>query len=94
MLNKSMNLNDERVRDAAKALEDSMDTRELVKFNMSSCRDEEDLAQMEMNVEDFNVSSLNMKVRHHHRTRQSRQHACMSNFSQWPLKELLQKKSH
>lgn len=65
MLNESMNLNDERVRDATKALEDSMDTREMVKFNLSSS---EDLAQLEMDLEDLNVTSLNGKVRSHHRT--------------------------
>lgn len=67
MANESMTFNDKRVRDAAKALEDSMDTRELVKFNLSSSRDEEDLAQMEMDIEVLNVTSLNVKVRRHHR---------------------------
>lgn len=67
MLNESVNLSDERVRDATKALEDSMDTREMVKFNLSSSSDNEDLAQLEMDLEDLNVTSLNGKVRSHHR---------------------------
>lgn len=63
MLNESMSLNDERLSDATKALEDSMDTREMVKFNLSSCSDKEDLAQLDMDLEDLNVTSLNGKVR-------------------------------
>lgn len=68
VLNESMHLNDERVRDATKALNDSMDTREMAKFNLSSDSDKEDLAQLEMDLEDLNVTSLNGKVRIHRMT--------------------------
>lgn len=68
MLNESMNLNDERVSDANKTLEDSMETREMVKFNLSSRGDKDDLVQLKVDLEDLNVTSLNGKVRSHHRT--------------------------
>lgn len=68
MLNESINFNNNRVKDATKALEDSMDTREMVKFNLSRCSDKEDLAELEMDLEDLNITSLNGKVRSHHMT--------------------------
>lgn len=68
MLNESINFNNNRVKDATKALEDSMDTREMVKFNLSRYSDKEDLAELEMDLEDLNITSLNGKVRSHHMT--------------------------
>lgn len=68
MLNESISLNDKRVKDANKALQDSMDTREMVKFNLSRCSDKEDLAELEMDLEDLNITSLNGKVRSRHVT--------------------------
>lgn len=68
MLNKSFKLNDMRVRDANRALEDSMDTRQKVKHKLSMCSGKGDLAPLERKTEDLNTTDLNRKVRNRHMT--------------------------
>lgn len=86
MLNKSISLNENRVKDANEALEDSMDTREMVKFNLSRCSDKEDLAELEMDLEELNTTSLNGKVRSRHVTlRHLMSHSWCGHYTLYPL---------
>lgn len=66
MINESLNLNDKKVKDATKALEDSMDTREIVRFNLTRSNGKDDLAMFEMDLDDLNITSLNGKVGSRH----------------------------
>lgn len=68
MLNKLFKLNDKRVRDADKALEDSMDTRQKAKHKLSMYSGKGKLAPLENQTEDLNVTDLNRKVGNCHMT--------------------------
>lgn len=68
MLNKLFKLNDKRVRDVNKALEDSMDTRQKAKHKLSMCSGKGDLGPLEKEIEDLNVTDLNRKVGNCHMT--------------------------
>lgn len=53
---------EKRVRNANKALEDSMDTRQEVKRKLSTCSSRGDLAPLEKKVKELSAGDLNQKV--------------------------------
>lgn len=56
-------LAEKKVKNATKALEDSMDTRQKIKNKLSTCsKGGEDLAPLEKKVEELSVTPLNQKV--------------------------------
>lgn len=54
---------EKRVRNANKALEDSIDTRQKAKHKLSMCSDGGDLALLEKKAEELSAVDLNRKVR-------------------------------
>lgn len=62
-LNKSFMSDEKRVRNANKALEDSIDTRQKAKHKLSMCSDGGDLALLEKKAEELSAVDLNRKVR-------------------------------
>nr|XP_046250599.1 laminin subunit beta-4 [Scatophagus argus] len=61
-LHKAFMSDEKRVRNANKALEDSMDTRQEVKQKLSTCSSRGDLAPLEKKVKELSVVDLNRKV--------------------------------
>lgn len=61
-LHKAFMSDEKRVRNASKALEDSMDTRQEVKHKLSMCSSRGDLAPLEKKIKDLSVVDLNRKV--------------------------------
>lgn len=52
-----------RIREASKALEDSMDTRQEVKHTLSMCSSSGDLASLEKKIQYLSAVSLQTRVR-------------------------------
>lgn len=61
-LHKAFMLEEKRVRNANKALEDSMDTRQEVRQKLSTCSSQGDLDQLEKKVKGLSVVNLNQNV--------------------------------
>ncbi|XP_044050213.1 laminin subunit beta-4 [Siniperca chuatsi] len=61
-LHKAFMLDEKRVRNANKALEDSMDTRQEVKNKLGMCSSRGDLAPLEKKVKEHSAVDLNRKI--------------------------------
>ncbi|KAI3370558.1 hypothetical protein L3Q82_007070 [Scortum barcoo] len=61
-LHKAFMSDEKRVRNANKALEDSMDTRQEVKHKLSMCSSSGDLAPLEKKMKDLSMVSLNQQI--------------------------------
>ncbi|XP_070687634.1 laminin subunit beta-4 [Pempheris klunzingeri] len=61
-LHRAFMSDEKRVRNANKAVEDSMDTRQEVKHKLSTCSSRGDLAQLGKKVKELSVENLNRKV--------------------------------
>ncbi|XP_039988567.1 laminin subunit beta-4 [Xiphias gladius] len=61
-LHKEFILDDKRVRNANKALEDCMGTRKKVKHKLSTCSSSGDMAPLEKKIKELSVIDLNRKV--------------------------------
>ncbi len=61
-LHKAFMSDEKRVRNANKAVEDSMDTRQEIKNKLSACTSREDLVPLEKKVKELSTTDLNKKV--------------------------------
>lgn len=67
-LHRAFMSDEKRVRNANKAVEVSMDTRQEVKHKLSMCSSRGDLAPLEKRVKELSVVDLNRKVSMNHVT--------------------------